>query len=360
MTRKRIHIDNYEAFLLDRMEGSLPADLEKELDAFLAAHPYLAEDLDDLQDLSFVAESIPFDHKQSLKKSERDLVNDATLVAYIENQLNPEEKQAVDRSLASHPALQAEFELYRKTILQPDLTIVYEHKAGLKRKPKVIWLNRDVVRYAAAAVLLLFLGLIFLWSRKPVEQGSSLAGKRNAPVVKPPEKERSPVLPLDAATPDAPQVASNQPGDRNHEDQHGGSQDRHRVEAPANVKKDVLPQNNDNPVVTNTPVNHNEPVIHDEPIVTPANNKKEEPVVASSEPEPVHSSGVVTITEDDDNDAVPAKKKSGLWAMASRTLKSLHKTGVKSVDGNEQDHKVSTNYSLTFGGFQVTHSQTVD
>ena len=78
------------------------------------------------------------------------------------------------------------------------------------------------------------------------------------------------------------------------------------------------------------------------PVLALTNNAKAQPV---------------TVLESDDDDDAVAKKKNSLWAMAGKALKNLNKAGVKKVDGNEHDQSGSTAYSLTLGGFNVTHSQ---
>ena len=49
--KERIDHSNYEAWLLDRLEGNLTPAQEQELDAFLAAHPELDPGLDELPTL---------------------------------------------------------------------------------------------------------------------------------------------------------------------------------------------------------------------------------------------------------------------------------------------------------------------
>lgn len=67
--KTNITIDNYEAFLLDQLEGNLsPAD-EKALDAFLTANPELKTEVEGIQ-LYYLEpeESVIFPNKETLKK----------------------------------------------------------------------------------------------------------------------------------------------------------------------------------------------------------------------------------------------------------------------------------------------------
>lgn len=69
MNRAHIHMDNYEAYLLDAVEGNLSASDRDALTAFLAAHPELNIDLDGIT-LFYLPEETPvvYPYKSSLKK----------------------------------------------------------------------------------------------------------------------------------------------------------------------------------------------------------------------------------------------------------------------------------------------------
>ena len=66
----RINHDNYEAFLLDMVEGTISAADREELMLFMAAHPELDMDLDGLEFATLDDEGISFPHKEDLKKTE--------------------------------------------------------------------------------------------------------------------------------------------------------------------------------------------------------------------------------------------------------------------------------------------------
>lgn len=342
-----IHKGNYEAYLLDRMEGRLPEDLSRELDAFLAQNPQLAEDLEGMGGLSFAAEPVAF-NASALKKSEYELVDEQSFVAYIENQLNAEDRLFVEKSAANNPVLEQELLLFKKTILEPDADIIYAPKSKLKRKPKVIWLNTQFVRYAAAAVLLLFMGLAFTWYRQ--QPRATLANDSHHSEQK--TMQAAPNAPRQNMPQQQPMLSNNAvaPANQAFNPNVVKASKQASPESPrANTPKVVAPQQE-------TLIANNKPAEKDtaqpQPVVM-ANSTKtnESPSVAST-----HK--MITIIESDDEDAdASSKKKKGLWALAGKALKGLNKAGLKTVDGKEKDSPKTTDYLLTLGGIQVSHSQ---
>jgi hypothetical protein len=126
----------YEAWLLDRIEGRLTPDQERELDAFLAANPELAVDLGDLPTLDEAAQAIAW--KEELKKNhppqglpDASRLNDF-LVARLERELTNEQEQALDRFLYEHPEATRDAELMARSKVDPTL-IAFEEKASIQR-----------------------------------------------------------------------------------------------------------------------------------------------------------------------------------------------------------------------------------
>ena len=95
-----INIENYEAFLLDYMEGNLSTEDTVALQMFAAQHPHLNIDLNDLELVELNAEEISFNAKENLKKP---LLSDEQFVAYVENDLSAEEKQNIEKSFFIDP-----------------------------------------------------------------------------------------------------------------------------------------------------------------------------------------------------------------------------------------------------------------
>lgn len=224
---EKITLHNYEAYLLDFSEGNLNSDEMNALKTFIAFHPELAIDLHDLSLPSLSETDVQAEFKNSLKRttkfvSDEDLFNylegnlspkqlaemdanfaenpqllkelesfqrtilsaDKTLVyaerskllkneeefighspafSYLENQLSPTERLDFEKTLRTNKETEADFELLKKTVLVPDLTIRYENKAALKKETKLFILFDRRVLSAMAAAMLLIVGLLFVF-----------------------------------------------------------------------------------------------------------------------------------------------------------------------------------------------------
>jgi hypothetical protein len=100
----------YEAWLLDRIEGNLTPDQERELDVFLSANPDLSVGDASLPSVHDGTEAIEW--KQELKKSFPpaglpDIHRlDDFLVARLEGALTPRQEQGLEKLLFEHPELE--------------------------------------------------------------------------------------------------------------------------------------------------------------------------------------------------------------------------------------------------------------
>lgn len=160
----KIDINNYEAFFLDYHEGKLGPHEVAELMLFLQENPELKEVFDEFESISLNEmenAEVVFEGKESLKKN---IIIDKSnyeqyFVSAMEGDLNSMEKEQLRMFLHANPNLRYDLELYYKTKLSPDLSIVYENKEELKhKKGRVIALWY----YAAAAAAALLIGMFFL------------------------------------------------------------------------------------------------------------------------------------------------------------------------------------------------------
>ncbi len=161
--------DNIEELLVDKVEGQLSAHDEAAVDSFVAANPEYGKDLDLLAKTKLVADSDEiFSAKDSLKRGVT-LINESNFEQYLisasEGLLNREELKSFNAFAETHPKYRKALALYAATRLQPDMSVVYDDKEGLKRKERgaVIWFTAGF-RYAAAAILVLVFG-IYLWTK---------------------------------------------------------------------------------------------------------------------------------------------------------------------------------------------------
>jgi len=128
-----INKNNYEAFFLDYHEGNLTPQQVAEVLLFVEKHPELKEEfesfesfsLDDLSDISF-------ENKSGLKKEMTVENREDYFISAIENNLNPVEQQLIERFLKQHPQYISDYDLFKKTKVQPDLSVVFADKDTLK------------------------------------------------------------------------------------------------------------------------------------------------------------------------------------------------------------------------------------
>ena len=135
---EKINIKNYEAFLLDYMEGNLSEENISLLKDFAASHPELNIDLEDTELVSLEKDESIFTSKENLKKtgpstgSGTGLITDELFVGYIENTLSKEEKNKVEQICSEDKVLANELRIYKNTILSAETNIVFENKESLK------------------------------------------------------------------------------------------------------------------------------------------------------------------------------------------------------------------------------------
>lgn len=159
--KKLIHIDNYESFYLDYLEGTLSESERAEFEEFLAAHPELQVD-EDLLILDDAPEFMDALEKELLKKEERSISKenlDYFAIGQVEQVLSPREEELLKTYLLAHPEAKKTIEAYQETRLEVQ-TVRYANKEELKEKEVTFISWRFIAGMAsAAAVLLLFFQL---------------------------------------------------------------------------------------------------------------------------------------------------------------------------------------------------------
>lgn len=126
----------YEAWLLDRAEGALSPEQEKQLDAFLKAHPEFAAGLGELPKVQAGDERFP--EKGSLMRSFPPTgVPDAArlddfFTARMEGDLSPAQELELERYLYNHPEAARNAALMAKARVEAEAE-PFKHKAGLEK-----------------------------------------------------------------------------------------------------------------------------------------------------------------------------------------------------------------------------------
>lgn len=156
-----ITIHNYEAYLLDYMEGNLDVTKEKELHEFLSLHPELNPG-ENIQLSTIAPENIVFSNKNSLKKFDftqkiTEFNFDDFCIAYYEGILPSDQETRLNHYCLKHNK-EKDFEFYGKTYLKPDPSSFFKNKNALYRKnhsKEIRFIILQVSAVAASIALLL-------------------------------------------------------------------------------------------------------------------------------------------------------------------------------------------------------------
>lgn len=131
---------NYEEFFIGMLEGDLTEEQVVMVNVFLAKNPQLQKEFDIFNKTKISTDlSIQFPGKESLKKiavpdSEITTENCTEyFIANIEGELSVEQEKLLTVFLADNPELKKEFDLFFKTKISPDSSIVFDRKESLKK-----------------------------------------------------------------------------------------------------------------------------------------------------------------------------------------------------------------------------------
>jgi hypothetical protein len=338
----KINIENYEAFLLDYMEGTLSTEDLVSLQIFAAQHPHLNIDLNDLELVELSAEEIQFNEKENLKKSP---VSDEQFVAYIENQLSSEEKQKLETICLSNDILAKELQLFKKTIVGPDANIVFKNKHSLKKQEtKVLWLfSREVL--AAAASLLLLFGLWFVF------KGNLGTADLNSEKIKGNSTTKTVAIKSIAPAPSYTIEKTTEPvintNPLAYSNKTNTKEEMVEEKEPKENKTLLTTNNKEN--APNTP-NIGKEIIPGNKSDNISNNTTK---LASNTPNNNPSFIITEKAFDEDEKVVTSNVKKGFWNKAMRALNSLNKLGVKKAKGTETVESNTEQYVLTLGNFKI-------
>ncbi len=159
----KITKENYEAYYLDALEGTLGVEESVLLQAFLEDHPELTIDLEDFPLLEpFNSRELPSDFLGALKQV--DFVNDSIsddnaeqfCIACSEGLLTNEKQAELQLSVQKNVALEKLYTAYTRVKLQARRSEVYPNPADLKRSERRL-LPLFFTVGAAAALVIAFL-----------------------------------------------------------------------------------------------------------------------------------------------------------------------------------------------------------
>ncbi|MFT3748538.1 MAG: hypothetical protein QM768_09490 [Agriterribacter sp.] len=159
----KINSNNYEEFFLLYADDELNAEERTMVEKFAEAHPDLREELYILMQAKLPEEDMlicPY-KADLLKQTETGLITENNyseyFLLYVDNELNPDEQNAVEVFAASYKEKEAELSLLRRTKIAAEEKMVFSNKAILYRtekKPARTISMRWISIAAAASVLL--------------------------------------------------------------------------------------------------------------------------------------------------------------------------------------------------------------
>jgi len=156
-----ISIHNYEIYFIDYYEGKLSPEQTVALMDFIAAHPELKQEFDSYDYTALKPDlNVTFKKKKSLKKEESiSSTTEQKIIALIEGDLDEIEKTEVEALISRDAAAAKLHTQYISTALLPEENIKYSDKASLKKSVAVIPIFANRVTFAAAAVIIILLGI---------------------------------------------------------------------------------------------------------------------------------------------------------------------------------------------------------
>lgn len=163
-----INRQNFETYFIDYLDGRLDPGQVAELLSFLEKNPDLERELKEFENIQIKPRKILFPGKESLKKTISDIpvINESNFeeycIAKIEGDLLAKDEVILEQYLADFPGKRKDFELFSKTILQPD-TIFFKDKASLKKPYAGLRIGRRTMwAYVSAAASIVILLILFI------------------------------------------------------------------------------------------------------------------------------------------------------------------------------------------------------
>lgn len=341
-----IHVNNYEAFLLDYFEGNLSENAIEELNVFVLTHPELEIDLGNdslptlMNDKAPITVEELLNTKEQLLKTEDDYFLNNIAIAYFENQLNTGESAGFKAELLNNTKLQGELALIYKTKLIADFSIVYSDKNSLKKKPKIIALFNTRVITRMAALLLIF-GFAFLYTSytDKLRNTESLISKKNNPVNLQQAKKT---------------ITLKDQQENNFLAEKASGKILLPNNSSTSVKKSRVTLNDSSTIILISKANStNEPIFdksNDDTISlakASIDNIKQEPVALESTLKYTNINALAVATDNED-ELKPVKQN--LWKRVVKLALQVNGLGLKAVKGDEKENEY---YSLSLNSFSI-------
>lgn len=179
----KINLTNYESIYLDYLEGNLSEIDRHAFELFLNEHPeiqidgelpvYAVEDTESFSN-NFVNQLRIYDENEGINEK---TIN-GFLIASAENILSENKREELATFLLKNPNYLNELVYYQQAKIQPDLSIQYPNKKGLRKG-----YTRQLFFVSLASIAAVFIGVILLFPSHEVEIKQASTTKMN-PVIK--------------------------------------------------------------------------------------------------------------------------------------------------------------------------------
>lgn len=185
--------NNYEEYFILYVDNELSSEDRRQVELFTKENPDLQDELNLLMQTQLVPDSsLVFANKEQLLKTPGAISIDTTnyeewLLSYTDNELSAEQKNSVEKFIATHPAAKTELEFFQKTKLQPDSAIVFANKEILYRKEekvKVIVIRWRRIAAAAALLLAISSTALIILNNKKENRGEIASAKEEKNIQK--------------------------------------------------------------------------------------------------------------------------------------------------------------------------------
>lgn len=146
---------NYEEYLLLYVDNELNPSERAAVEAFLQLHPDLQAELELLQSVILPSEEISINKEELFAENMRFNSIDEKLLLFVDDELSTEEKAKVALEIEENKTTEAQYQLLLKTKLDKNETMVYPNKEELYRRTE-----RRAFEWLqiAAAVLIILMG----------------------------------------------------------------------------------------------------------------------------------------------------------------------------------------------------------
>lgn len=126
----QINRTNYEAFVLDYLEGNLTPEVRQQVEAFLLAHPDIQAECEDLMGVALPQDELLFEDKQKLKIEDDISHADWLMMHVLDGEATAAEREELN-ALLLDPIQARNFEALKLAVLRPDPQ-PFEDKSSLR------------------------------------------------------------------------------------------------------------------------------------------------------------------------------------------------------------------------------------